>query len=248
MATEALPLPAAPHIRPANPPSDRLFFGAMVIILWATVLYGFSKTYYAAGMVRAPLPNRLIHLHAILMTLWLVLLVVQIAFVLVRKVAWHRSLGVFGFLVALAMAIVGPIATTNSLRRGTAPLGLDPLTFYIIPLTSIGLFAVYAFAAWRARRKPADHKRLILIANIALMDAAVGRWPVLFFENHPPAQDLIPFAFLFALVIYDLISQRRIMKSTLWASLLLIVVHLTRVPIGKTAAWHAFATFMLNHP
>ena len=248
MATEALPLPAAPRIRPANPKSDRLFFGAMVIILWATVLYGFSKTYYAAGMVRAPLPNRLIHLHAIIMTLWLVLLVVQIAFVLVRKVAWHRSLGVFGFLVALAMVIIGPIAATNSLRRGEAPLGLDALTFYIIPLSSIALFAVFTLFAWRARRLPATHKRLILIANIALIDAAVGRWPVQFFAAHPPAQDLVPFSFLLAIVVYDLISQRRVLKSTIWASLLLVAVHLTRVPIGKSAAWHAIATFMLHHP
>ena len=247
MATDALPLPTAPRIRPANPPSDRLFFGAMVVVLYATVYYGFAKTYYAAGMMRATLPAPIIHIHAALMTLWLLLLLVQVGLVIARKVAWHRSLGVFGFLVALAMVIVGPIAATNSLRRGAAPLGLDALTFYIIPLSAIGLFAVFAFAAWRARRKPADHKRLILIANIALIDAAVGRWPVGFFEQHPPAQDLIPFGFLLALVIYDLISQRKVLKSTIWASIVLMAVHLTRVPLGQTHAWHAFATFMLGH-
>jgi hypothetical protein len=68
-----------------------------------------------------------------------------------------------------------------------------------------------------------------------------------FFENHPPAQDLIPFGFLLALVVYDLISQRRVLRSTIWASLLLMAVHLTRVPIGKSGVWHAFATLMLGH-
>jgi hypothetical protein len=247
MATEALPLPATPRLRPANPKSDRAFFGAMVVLLYATVYYGFAKTYYAAGMMRTTLPAPIIHIHAALMTLWLVLLLVQVALVLVRKVAWHRSLGVFGFMVALAMVIVGPIAATNALRRGEAPLGLDALTFYIVPLTAIGLFAVFAFAAWRSRRKPAEHKRLILIANIALIDAAVGRWPVNFFEAHPPAQDLVPFAFLLALVAYDLISQRKVLRSTIWASLVLMAVHLTRVPVGETHAWHSFATFMLGH-
>jgi len=247
MATEALPLPAAPRVRPANPKSDRLFFGAMVVVLYATVYYGFAKTYYAAGMMHAPLPAPVIHIHAALMTLWLVLLLVQVGLVIARKVAWHRSLGVFGFLTALAMVIVGPIAATNALRRGEAPLGLDALTFYIIPLTAIGLFAIFAFAAWRARRTPAEHKRLILIANVALIDAAVGRWPIVFFQQNPPAQDLVPLAFLLALVAYDLISQRKVLKSTIWASLLLMAVHLTRVPMGKTHSWHAFATFMLGH-
>jgi hypothetical protein len=247
MATDALPLPVVSQVRPANPKSDRIFFGAMVVLLYATVYYGFAKTYYAAGMVHAALPAPIIHIHAALMSLWLVLLAVQVGLVLARKVAWHRSLGVFGFLVALAMVIIGPIAATNALRRGAAPLGLDALTFYIIPLTAIGLFALFAFAAWRARRKPADHKRLILIANIALIDAAVGRWPVNFFELHPPAQDLVPLGFLLALVTYDLISQRKVLRSTIWASVVLMAVHLTRVPLGQTHAWHAFATLMLGH-
>lgn len=248
MATEALPLPAKPAVRPANPPSDRLFFGAMVVVIYASVLYGFSKTYYAAGMIHAPLPAPIIHLHAAIMTLWLLLLAVQTALILVRKVAWHRTLGLFGFLDALAIAIIGPIAATNSLRRGVAPLGLDALSFYIIPLSSIALFAIFAYAAWRARRSPAHHKRFILIANIAVIDAAVGRWPTQFFVQHPPAQDIVPFAMLLAIVAYDLISQRKVLRSTLWASLLLIVVHLTRVPIGQSQPWHAFATFMLHHP
>ena len=247
MATEVLPLPAAPHTRPANPKSDRIFFGAMVVVLYATVYYGFAKTYYAAGMMRATLPAPIIHIHAAIMTLWLLLLLIQVGLVIARKVAWHRSLGVFGFLVALAMVIVGPIAATNALRRGEAPLGLDALTFYIIPLSAIALFAVFAFAAWRARRTPAAHKRLILIANIALIDAAVGRWPVHFFQSNPPTQDLVPFAFLLAIVAYDLISQRKVLKPTIWASLVLMAVHLTRVPLGKTHAWHAFAAFMLAH-
>lgn len=249
MATDALreqPVPFT-RSRPANPPSDRLFFGFMVFALYATVYFGFARTYYAAGLIHAPLPAPIIHVHAALMTLWLVLLAVQTALVLARKVAWHRSLGIVGFAVALAMVVIGPIAATNSLRRGTAPHGLDPLTFYIIPISSIALFAVFAFAAWRARRRPADHKRLILIANIAIIDAAVGRWTLPLFVQHPPTQDLIPLVYLLAIVAYDLISQHKVLKSTIWAALLLIVVHVTRVPFAQSHVWHAFATFMGGH-
>jgi hypothetical protein len=248
MATEALPLPVVPRVRPANPKSDRLFFGAMVVVLYATVYYGFARTYYAAGMIHAPLPAPIIHIHAALMTLWMVLLFVQVALVTARKVAWHRALGVYGFVLALGIVIVGPIAATNSLRRGTAPLGLDPLTFYIIPITSIVLFAIFVFFAWRARRNPAAHKRLIMLANIEIIGAAVGRWQIHFFEAHPPAQNLVPLAFILAIVAYDLISQRKVLRSTMWGGLLLMAVNLVRVPIGLTHAWHAFATFMLTHP
>jgi hypothetical protein len=232
-----------PRMR-VRPLADRIFFSTMVVLLWATVLFGFAKTYFLAGMVRAPLPNHLIHIHGAVMTLWMVLLFVQTALISARRVKWHMTLGLFGFGVATAMVLLGPIAATNSLRRGVGVLGLDAKTFYIIPLSAIFIFAVLAFLAYRMRRQPAVHKRLILIATIGLIDAAVGRWPIAFFQNNPKAQDLIPFGFLLAVMVFDLVTQRKILKSTLFASLFLIVIHLTRVPIAFTPAWQAFATQM----
>lgn len=243
MATDALRQQAVPRMR-VTPKADRIFFAVMVVLLWATVLYGFAKTYFLAGMVTAPLPNRLIHLHGAVMTLWMVLLFVQTALVSARRVKWHMTLGLFGFGVAVAMVIIGPLAATDSLRRGVSVLGLDATTFYMIPLSAIFLFGVLAFFGYRLRRQPANHKRLMLIATIALIDAAVGRWPIAFFQTNPKAQDLVPFGFLLAIMIFDLATQRRILRSTLLASLLLIVVHVTRVPIAFTGPWQSFATHM----
>jgi hypothetical protein len=218
----------------------------MVLLLWATVLFGFAKTYFLAGMVAAPLPNKLIHIHGALMTLWMVVLFVQTALIAAHRVKWHMSFGLFGFALALAMVIIGPIAATDALRRGSAPLGLDAQTFYIVPWSAILIFGVLAFFAYRMRRQSAHHKRLILIATIGLMDAAVGRWPIAFFQQNPKAQDLVPFAFLLTIMVYDMVTQKKILKSTLYASIFLIVVHMTRVPIGFTHTWHSFATFMLG--
>jgi len=105
--------------------ADRIFFSTMVLLLWATVLFGFAKTYFLAGMVEAPLPNRLIHIHGAIMTLWMVVLFVQTALISARKVKWHMTLGLFGFGLAVAMVIIGPIAATDSLRRG--PLRWDSM-------------------------------------------------------------------------------------------------------------------------
>ncbi|MGD0799484.1 MAG: hypothetical protein ABR910_17345 [Acidobacteriaceae bacterium] len=244
MATDAMRPQAILRHKPANPAWDRVFFASMALVLWATVLYGFAKTYFLAGMVAAPLPNKLIHIHGAAFTLWMVLLVVQIGFVSAGKIAWHKKLGLYGFGLAVAMLILGALAATDALRRGSAPLGLTPQTFYIVPLSDILVFGVLVFFAYRARRRPAAHKRLILIATIGIMDAAVGRWPVAFLQTNPRAQDLVPFAFLLAVMIYDLISLRRIQKATLWGSLFVIVVHLTRVPIGMSPIWQRFAHHM----
>jgi len=245
VATSAIPQQSMTRVR-VHPLSERVFFSTMIVLLWATVLYGFARTYFLAGMVRAPLPNRLIHIHGALMTLWMVVLLVQVALISARKVKWHMTFGLFGFGLATAMAIIGPIAATDALRRGVTVNGLDAKTFYVIPLSAILIFTVLAFFAYRLRRHREAHKRLILIATIGLIDAAVGRWPVAFLQNNPRAQDLIPFGFLLAIMLFDLATQRKILKSTLFASLFLVVVHLTRVPIAFTPAWQAFATRMLG--
>lgn len=235
MATDAMRQQGMARMR-VRPLADRIFFPTMVILLWATVLYGFARTYFLAGMVRAPLPNRLIHIHGAVMTLWMVVLFVQVALISARRVKWHMTFGLFGFGLAAAMTILRPIAATDSLRRGVGVLGLDLKTFYFIPLSAIFLFAVLAFLAYHMRCQPAVHKRLILIATIGLIDATVGRWPVAFFQSNPKAQDLVPFGFLLAMMVFDLVTQRKILKSTMFASLFLIVVHLTRVPIAFTPA------------
>jgi hypothetical protein len=245
VATDAMRQQVVPRMR-VRPIADRVFFSTMIVVLWATVLFGFAKTYFLAGMVRAPLPNRLIHIHGAAFTMWMVLLFVQTGLIAVRKVSWHRTLGLFGFGLAVAMVGLGLFAATDALHRGNGPHGLTPKTFYVVPLSDMLVFSVLVFFAYRARRQPATHKRLILIATIGIMDAAVGRWPVAFLQANPKAQDLVPFAFLLAVMIFDLISQRKILKSTLWASLFVVAVHLTRIPIAFTPAWQAFATRMLG--
>ena len=228
-------------VRPHQPnrTGDRVFFSVMPLVMWAMVLYGFAKTYFLAGMIAAPLPNKLIHIHGAVFTLWMVLLVVQTALVSTKNVRLHMKLGLFGFGWAVLMVVVGLMAAVDALHRGEAPLGLDAVTFFIIPVSSILLFAVLIFCAFRWKSNKEAHKRLIIVATISLMDAAVGRWPVAVLQAHPPYQDFVLFALLLVMVAYDLVSLRRFSKVTLWASLLVVVVHLTRVPIGLHHPWHA---------
>jgi hypothetical protein len=246
MATEAVTRQVVRRDRPANPQWDRMFFAGMAVVMWATVLFGFTKTYFGAGMVTAPLPNLLIHVHGAAFTLWMALLVVQIGLISAKRVQWHKRLGLAGFGLAVAMVVLGVLAATDALRRGSGPLGLDAKTFYVVPISDMLVFSVLVFFAYRARRRPAAHKRLILIATIALMDAAVGRWPVAYLQANPKMQDLVPLVFVLVVMAYDLVSLRRIQRSTVWASVFLMAVHVARVPFGFTSAWHAFATRMIG--
>lgn len=238
--------PAVPVKPAATAPGrrfDHLFFSTMALLLLATVFLGFARTYYLAGVFRAPLPGLIIHLHGAAFTAWILLLVTQTSLVSAGRVDIHRRLGIAGFLLACLMVILGVLAATNSLHRNAAPPPADAKFFYIIPLTDMLIFATLIFFAFRARSNPSAHKRLIFIGTVALMIAAIARWPI-WSHRDPLTATLVSYVFLLILVIYDLWSTRKLHRATIWAGAFLIFIQQIRIPIGHTAAWHAFATWI----
>jgi hypothetical protein len=222
---------------------DHVFFTSMALVMLVTVFVGFAHTYYLAGLFQAPLPSRIIHIHGAVFSCWILLLVAQTSLVSAGRVDIHRRLGVAGFFLGCLMMVLGVVAATDALAR-EAPAGRDAQMFYIIPLTDILTFAVLLYFAFRARLDPPAHKRFIYIATIALLTPAIARLPFAFVYRKSSVVALLADGFLLFLVGYDLWSTRRIHRATLWSGLFLVVVLQTRVPIGKTAVWHAFAAWV----
>ncbi len=175
------------------------------------------------------------------------MLVTQTSLVAAGRVDLHRRLGMAGFLLACLMVILGVLAATDSLVRAAGPAGRDAQFFYIVPLTDMLIFAVLIFFAIRARRNPQAHKRLILVATIGLLIAAIARWPITFLFRNAAMAALMSYIFLLVLVVYDLWTSRKVHRATLWAGGFLIFVQQIRIPIGKTAAWHAVASWVQFH-
>jgi len=226
---------------------DHRFFTSMSMLMLATVLAGFARTYYLAGMFRAPLPSLIIHIHGAAFTAWILLLVAQTSLVSAGRVDIHRRLGIAGFLLACLMIVVGPLAATDSLARAAQSAIRDPLSFYIVPLTDIVIFASLIFLAFRSRRDSPSHKRLIYVATVSLLTAAIARLPIAFLFRNAPLAAILSYIFLVVLVAYDLWSTRKIHRATLYASLFLIFVQQLRLPIAQTTAWHAFASWVQVH-
>jgi hypothetical protein len=238
--TTAIAHPIKPAIALPGRRFDHIFFSTMALLILATVFVGFARTYYLAGVFQAHLPSLIIHLHGAAFSCWILLLVTQVSLVSAGRVDIHRRLGIAGFLLACLMVILGVLAATDSLGRGAGPGG-DPKFFYIIPLTDMLIFATLIYFAFRARSNPPAHKRLILIATITLMTAAIARWPLSVVHRNAPAATLLSYVLLLILVAYDLWSTRKLQRATLWAGAFLIFMQQIRIPVGKTAAWHAFA-------
>ena len=221
---------------------DRPFFFGMTALLAAVVAIGFAPTYYLAGGFLAPLPSRIVHIHAAVFSTWMILLLVQTGLISAKRVSWHRKLGMAGFVLAIAMVVMVVLTAAGlAARVKGAPsmelvLGLLAVTF-----TDAFDFAVLAGFAYALRRDAAAHKRLIIIATACLTRAAFFRWhvPILFRQVYPAYA--ATYVFLLLLAAYDFWSTRKIHRATIWGSAFLISMgQMTRF-IGPSAPWHAFA-------
>jgi heme A synthase len=228
-----------------NRTAERVFFSGMAVLMCVCVYIGFSPTYFGAGMLHAPLPSPILHIHGAVFTFWMLLFTVQAALVSAHRVKWHRSLGTAAFCLPPIMIVLGVIAAVDALRRGVQIGPLDPATSFAIPMIGIIGFVAVIYASWRMRRRQDSHKRLILLATAGLVEAAFGRFPWSRLGLPPAAGALTGLGILIVLlIIYDLVSLHRIHRSTMWAAPLTFVVNALAVPIGMTSVWHAFAAMV----
>ena len=235
-------------IRHGSSRPDNLFFPGVAVLILATVFLGFARTYYLAGVFRAPLPNLLIHIHGAVFSLWILLLIAQTSLIASGRVEVHRRVGLFGFGLACLMVTLGLMAATDSLARHFAPgeSGVEVKAFYAVPIADMLVFSTLIYFGFRNRFNSAAHKRLMLIATITLLDAAFVRWPIHAAWWDLRVAQMCCYPLLLLLVGYDLWSTRKVHGTTLWASVFLIVLQQVRIPIGRTVPWQSFATWMQN--
>ncbi len=214
--------------------SDDIFFSAMSLIVLGVVVYGFAESYFLAGMLRAKLPNALVHIHGALFVSWILLLMVQTALVTVRRVKWHITLGVLGVVLPPLMIVFGTLTVFDSMRRVGTPV--PPEILLTGDLEPLLLFAGFITWGMLDRRKPASHKRLMLLSTLAIVAPAIDRWPIL--NHHIAGVFGVYLALPFLLVIYDLRTLRRVHRSTWVPYTLMVIMVLTLLPLSQTSMIH----------
>lgn len=231
--------------RPFREHADDYFFSGMVLLILGFVFIGFAHTYYLAGVFHAKLPSPLVHVHGALFTCWILLLITQISLVSGGRVGWHMRLGIFGMTVAALMVLVGFATIVGAVRRN-AVFGMTIEALFACDVLQLSVFAILAFWAFWLRRDGPAHKRLIILATVALLGPALSRWPFAFVFS----SDLVFFgildSFLIFLVAYDLWSRRKIHPATISGSVLILVMDLLMRPISHSMLWHQFTTWVQN--
>jgi hypothetical protein len=232
------------------PKYDRIFFSTLAIVMALAVIVGFAPTYYARLMGSAPLHTvsdrpftGLVHLHGALFSSWVLLFIVQTALVASHRTKVHMRLGIAGGVLAAVMVVVGFSTAVQAMKAGTAIPGVTPQAFFAIPFFDMVLFATFVGLALWHRKNKETHKRLMVLAYISIITAAVARWPGVL-PYGPLMFYALTFVFLVAAIVYDAITRRRVHPVYIWGGAAVLLSVPMRLALSGTAAWQSFAGWL----
>ncbi len=163
---------AGPRPTPFRPSFATVMTGLMA----CGVFGGFGMTYWGP-LVNGSFPAAppVVHLHALVFTAWILLLLAQPLLVAVGKVAVHRSVGTFGIALATLVIATGLLITLlGAAGDRDTPAGnyYDGMYLGCMAVSGFGLLFTLAI---RQVRQPAVHRRLMLLATLPLLPPAVHR-------------------------------------------------------------------------
>ena len=239
---------AADRLEAAKPQSlyVRYFFAAMACNFILLTALGFIPDYMMFHSKPELIVHWFAHFHGAVMALWLLLFLVQTILAVRGNINYHRHLGQlafgFGILVWVTMIIV-------TVRPKIAfPPPLADFTWDILLISLLGIILFAPFFSWSLlqRNNPQAHKRLMLLATIALMQATVDRlrFLPLISESFQVRFVYLDLFFLVPLLLYDLLSIRRIHRVTLIGAALLIGAQTFASNAAQTQWWHKTAIAM----
>jgi len=222
----------------------------MALLILGIVVVGFAPTFYLAPLFpdRPAAPERFFYVKGVVFSAWFLLMPVQCWLISSQRVAWHRALGIAGASIAVLVVISGIWGALIAAGRpgGFIAVSVPPLMFLVEPVFDMVTFASLVGLALIWRRDAAAHKRLMLLASLAMVDSAVARCPFVP-AVHPIWGPVVVVAILvLALFAYDLSRRSRPHPTTLWAGGALMFSFPLRFWIGTSAAWQHVAATAVN--
>jgi hypothetical protein len=226
--------------------AERRFFLTTAIALLALSMVGFGPSYYLMRFTGAPALPPIVHLHGMVCTGWMLLLVAQAGLISARRLDLHRLAGSGGVLLAAVIVATG---LQIAVSRSRPPRDFTPEAFLIFPFTAMALFAFFVALGAIQRRDPAAHKRLMLLGTMSLVVPAGARVARMLQSNvvvpGPIGGMLIADLFLIALAVFDWRTRGRLHPVTLWGGGLFLVSQPLRVAVAQSEAWQNLARLLI---
>ncbi|HYD11698.1 MAG TPA: hypothetical protein VEC11_02505 [Allosphingosinicella sp.] len=234
----------------------------IMIVLAGFVPSSIEKAAAVQAGARPPFPL-VMHVHALLMGSFLLLLLAQTTLVATGRNALHMRLGLVSLLLVPAIVVAGFLLASTNYHSiwgaaQAAPPAARPQLQAVVGIIDnilllqlrIGiLFPILIWIGLRARKgQPGLHKRMMILATAVAIPAGIDRIPWLptTMPASPLGTDLWTLVAISPLLLWDLIRNRGLHRAWwIWLGLFLpcaFVVH----SLWDTQWWHGMAPRLMG--
>jgi len=229
----------------------------ITIVLVGFVPDSLDKVAAVRAGTRPPLPLAM-HVHAVLMGSFMLLLLAQTGLAATGRIDRHRSLGRVGLVLVPALIVAGFVLAASNYhmalelsqsgppalreRMATRVLHLDNIL--LLQLRIGLLFGLFIWVGLRARGRDAGlHKRMMFLATAATLPAAIDRmgWLPTTLPASPLTTDLYVLLAVAPLFLWDIFRNRAVHRA--WRTWLPVyaVASVAVILLWDAPAWHRAA-------
>jgi RsiW-degrading membrane proteinase PrsW (M82 family) len=213
-----------------------------VIVIMIGIQWGFYRTY------TSEFPNFInktttIHIHGVLLMMWMVLLIVQPLLISTGRAKLHRTVGkvsyVLGPLIIIYLFLIGKGAYGRSIGQISEQENLGTM---VLDIRGLVTFAIFWAMAMFYRKDSASHMRYMIATGIVFIGPGVGRGLISLGVEFPTAimiTDLVDLAIVGFLLGYDIYRKKNYKPFLVVFIVFLIGALLWQ--LRDSAAWQSFA-------
>ena len=219
-----------------------------IFLIMIGIQWGFYQSY------TSEFPNFVnktttMHIHGVVLMMWMVLLIVQPLLIHTGRQKLHRTIGnvsyVLGPLVIVYMFLIGRSAYWRAMPVVTEQ---ENLATMVLDVRGLLFFALFWALAMYYRKQSDAHMRYMIATGILAIGPGVGRGLMhsfnIDFINAIYITDLLDLAIVGFLLGYDIYKKKNYKPFLLVFSVLLFGAVLWY--IRDSAAWLSFAKFYVN--
>jgi hypothetical protein len=224
------------------------FFGVIALITFI----GFYKKYFSLAPAFPGLLN-IHHYHAIALTIWLGMLIIQPILIVKNKMNAHRLIGNFSYILVPLMFVSMILVYHNQYLRmvSEGKSETETLAFVFSPMTDAIPFVIFYLLAIFNKRVTARHMRYMISTGIVVGGPGLGRifitWMGMDIFAAIGLISLITLLVFVGLIIYDRIKKKhfRINPFTI-AFIIWLIPNILIIFFPNTSLWQSIAKWMVT--
>ena len=224
------------------------FFGVIAVITFI----GFYKKYFSLAP-DFPGLKTIHHFHALALTTWLSMLIVQPILIAKNKMSAHRVIGQFSYLLVpiifVSMLLVYHNQYLNFIAEGKSES--ESLAFVFSPATDAIPFVVFYLLAILNKRETAKHMRYMICTGIVIGGPGLGRIFMTWMNMDIfAAIGLITLVTLFVfvgLIIYDRVKKNKFRLNPFSIALIIwLIPNILIIFFPNTSLWQSIAKWLVT--